>query len=565
MAARLSLVGLMLGLCVACTNSDAGPQTESGEEPVWVASGATYTPPPIDADIEPPSGWLESACDLPREILQRIWRGHYPGRSPELQVVPREPHLFGYFLGQTHSGPWDYVQEVPFVFYGPGFIRNTGEISLDRQVTVADLAPTYAELLGVEAPSDRGRPLDEILVPEADRPGSPRLIVTVVWDGGGINVLDAWPRSWPNLAGLVDRGAAIEGVTVGSSPSVTPAVHTTMGTGTFPDEHGIIGIHQREEDGDLTAPFPGRQADKMVTPTLADTYDLVTGNAALVGMIAFKNWHLGMIGHSSGWPGGDKDIAALIDQQENITINTDVYELPSYLNRVPGLEAVIRNVDLDDGELDSKWMGHEVLDKPAPRRDTPVWSLFQTKLIKKLLQREGFGSDDVTDLFYTNYKQLDEIGHEWNMLYPEMKPSLEYLDGALGDLVDFLDREVGRNRWVLAVTADHGQGPLAEAAHAWPIQRGEMVDDISEHFGVEAEEIIQQALPAGAFVNRAGLRRNGITVEEIADFLITYAIGDNISEGMDVPDQYNNRLDELLFASAFPSDQKRRIMACASR
>jgi arylsulfatase A-like enzyme len=281
-------------------------------------------------------------------------------------------------------------------------------------------------------------------------------------------------------------------------------------------------------------------------------------------MIAFKNWHLGMIGHGSEWPGGDKDIAALIDQQETITINTDVYGLPSYLNRVPGLETVIRNIDLDDGELDSKWMGHEILDEPTARRDTPVWSLFQTKLIKKLFQREGFGDDGITDLFYTNYKQLDEVGHEWNMLYPEMKPALEYLDGELGDLVGFLDRQVGRNRWILAVTADHGQGPLAEAARAWPIQSGHMVDDISDHFGVEPDEIIQQAGPTGAFVNRAGLRRNGITVEEIADFLVTYTIGNNIPRGMDVPDQYKTRLDELLFASAFPSDQMRRIMACAT-
>lgn len=557
------MVFVVLAVLAGCTGSGDGSRTNNAGEPVWVTSGATYTPPPIDRDYKAAPGWLESACELPRDLLIRIWRGHYEGRSPELQVVPREPHLFGSFIGQTHSGPWDYVQEVPLVFYGPGFIRNTGELSLDREVTVADLAPTFAELLGVDAPNDRGRALDEILVPEAERPGRPRLIITVVWDGGGTNVLEAWPRSWPRLARLIDRGAAVEGATVGSSPSVTPAVHTTIGTGTFPDEHGIIGIHQREEDGDLVAPFPGRQAAKMVIPTLADTYDLSTGNAALIGMIAFKNWHLGMIGHGAGWPGADKDIAALVDQRENITINEDVYELPSYLNRVGGLDAVIRDIDLDDGELDSKWMGHEILDKPAPRRDTPVWSLFQTRLIKEMLRREGFGDDEVPDLFYTNYKQLDEIGHEWNMLYPEMKPSLEYLDGELADLQRFLNEEVGRNRWVLVVTADHGQGPLAEAARAWPIQRGHMADDIAAHFGVDTKEIFEQAVPTGAFVNRAGLKRNGITLEEISDFMLTYSIGDNIPQGMDVPEQYMSRLDEPLFAAAFPSDRKRRIMACA--
>ena len=67
----------------------------------------------------------------------------------------------------------------------------TGEV--DRPVTVAGIAPTAAELLkfdGFRAPD--GQPMTEALLPEAER-DVPKLLVTMVWDAGGINVLEEHP------------------------------------------------------------------------------------------------------------------------------------------------------------------------------------------------------------------------------------------------------------------------------------------------------------------------------------------------------------------------------------
>lgn len=507
-----------------------------------------------------PESWLRASCDLPSRYVRRLRRGYDPQRSGDIIPVPREPNYFGAFLGQSHSGPWDYLQEVPLVFYGPGFIRGRGRFASDREITVADLAPTLAELLDTEAPDGAGDPIPEVLLPESERNGEPRLILTVVWDGGGNNVLEAWPRTWPNLARMIEGGAA-PNATVGSSPSITPAVHATMGTGAWPKQTGIISIRQRI-GSTLTPAYPGQSPRLLEALTLADSYDQATGNAAKVGLIAFKSWHLGLIGHGAALAGGDRDHAIIINQEEELITNEDVYSLPAGLHSTPGLQRAIRRVDLDDGRIDSRWMGHEILDDPRARRDTPVWSIHQTQLIEALLESQGYGQDEVPDLFYTNYKQPDEVGHVWNMLYPEMKPTLEYVDAQLGRLERFLNGLVGRDRWVMVVTADHGQGVLPEEAGAWPISTSELVKDIGDEFGVRAQDLFQAAPAGGFWLNRTFARRRGITAARVADFLIRYRIQDNIFGDQEYPKQYSERNRDLLFEAAFPGRAMGRVWAC---
>ena len=477
-------------------------------------------------------------------------------------VVPREPNFFGAFVGQSHSGPWDYVQRVPLVFYGPGFIRSQGSLSTDREVTLADLTPTYAELLDTPSPSDVGAPIDEVLVPEASRPRPPKLILTVVWDGGGSNVLDAWPDAWPNLARMMAEGSSVEDVAVGSSPSVTPAVHSTMGTGAFPKQHGVVGIPIRV-DGAIKAAFPNKTPSNLLLPSLADLYDPTTGNRAKVGMLAFKSWHLGMIGHGAYRPGGDKDIAVIVDTNESLVTNRQWYTFPQSLKEVPGLQADIRSVDLDDGRLDSTWMGHEILRDKTLRRDSPAWTLHQTTLIKALLKRERFGEDDIPDLFYTNYKQPDEVGHAWNMLLPEMRPTLRYADDALGGLTRWLDRVVGHGQWVVAVTADHGQGPLAEASGAWPINMTELIGDAEERFGAAAGELVAESSPVGFWLDQEALASTRVSAERVARWLVGYRLEDNVEPGSEVPEGYRARVREPVLSAAFPSEALGRIWGCA--
>jgi arylsulfatase A-like enzyme len=62
--------------------------------------------------------------------------------------------------GTTHAMPYSYDNHVPLIFYGPGIRPGIRY----EAVTINDVAPTLAAILGVETPSGAtGRILGEIV------------------------------------------------------------------------------------------------------------------------------------------------------------------------------------------------------------------------------------------------------------------------------------------------------------------------------------------------------------------------------------------------------------------
>lgn len=547
----------------ACTGEGSATRDEPRSQPAVRADRPVFTPPTLRAAPSFDS-WFESACALPEAEVQRIRRGHFPGRSPDLYMVPREPNFFGGFTSTSHSGPWEYLQRIPLLFYGPGFFRTSGSIQRP-DTTLADIAPTLAELTDTEL-SDRavGHPVQEALGDSSDR--APKLIVVVIWDGGGWNVLETWPRSWPFLKRLMDRGTSVTNATVGSSPSVTPAVHATIGTGAFPKQHGVVDMHLRTEEDEMVRSFVSGSPQFINLPTYGDLHDLDTDNQAEIGMFAYHEFNMGMMGHGSFLPGGDRDIQIISPSAPTVefTATEEYFSLPDYLDDIGGFERLKREVDGRDGKIDGEWRGRS-LDDLHDVRHSPVWVQFQTKLIKEVIEREGFGDDDIPDLLFVNYKQIDDAGHDWNMLNPEMKDVIEETDNELRNLVRFLDRQVGEQEWAMALTADHGQAPDALRARAWPIGISILATDLGEHFGVPKEDLIDETRPTGLWLNDEGLATHGITAGEIADFIIDYRIEDNTTESKTLPPEYDTRRREPVFSSAFPSTEMGRVWNCTQR
>jgi len=479
----------------------------------------------FDREGELPS-FEAQACSLPSDYLLQTQRGYFEPRSGQISILPKTPaYMASGGGGWSHSGPWPYLQDIPLVFYGPGVIEEPAEV--DRPATLADVAPTIMTLLRGSVQTDDGDSLDEAarFSGRMLRRPPPKLILTVVWDGGGWNTLRRWPEAWPNLADLMQQGVSFTAATVGSNPSVTPAVHTTLGTGVFPHIHGITGVPMRDEDGEVVDAFlKGESARFIQAPTIAERWDEQNGNEALVGMLGYEPWHLGMIGQGAERDGGDKDDAIWLDVETNEWItNEDHYRLPPSVRDTEGLEDDIAELDAADGVLDRSWRGHEILDAPDRIEETPAFIKYHGRALMRMIEQEGYGDDDITDLLFTNFKQIDRVGHYFNMASEEVRDSLEETDRQLGEIVDFLDEEVGRERWALILTADHGQQPDAKDVNGYGIDPREVEADIRDEFG----DVVRAVWPTEIFLLEDEMERLGVTVEQIARFVGDYRLADN--------------------------------------
>jgi hypothetical protein len=492
---------------------------------------------------------IRSACSLPSKQLIRVWNGYRPRRSGDIQYVPKAPNYVGDWL--SHSGPWAYLQRVPMFFYGPGHVPALGRVG--RPVTMADLAPTLAEFLGFDFRAPDGKPMTEAVLPGSD---PPRLILTVVWDGGGIDVLHAYATSWDGVERLIHRGVWFDNATVGSSPSVTPAVHATLGTGAFPRNHGVMDLRFRI-GGELVSTRT-QVTKRLDVPSLADLYDVESGNRPVVGMVSAGGTQ-GMIGHGGLWEGGDLDIAVLNEggQFGAGTAMSEVFTFPRYVSEVSGLAGAVRRLDISDGAADGAWLGEVLPDTSGDLSDTPAFAEYQTAVTETVIRQEGFGADDVPDLMFVNYKQIDKVGHRWGFPSLHMEAVVESSDMAFTDLIGILDREVGRREWVIGLTADHGATPLPQTTGAYPINNYELADDIDARFDGDGDgtPVVRDIRPTQGWLDVDELEQNGATLDGVARFLMRYTVEENTVVGQPVvadPDQE-------VFSAAFPGAALERL------
>lgn len=484
-------------------------------------------------------------------LVRRARRGYVPFRSPDIVFIAREPNFVGSASMPVHSGPWDYLSDVPLVAYGPGHIAPG---TYEQRATMADLAPTAAKLVGYRRWPDRdGRVLDEMLR-GSRRP--PRLIVNVVWDGGGWNALEAHPDDWPYLAKLMETGASFTNFEIGSSPSVTPPIHTNLGTGAFPRRHGIPSLKMRAPNYDQIDPFGAMDGSRMKVTTLADEYDRARDNKPVTGMLGSVSWHLGMIGHGAALPGGDHDPVALVDKVTALTkTNPEVYSGANIADP-ERLEEFAAQLDAEDGERDQRWLGHP-LKTPEQIHYTPAIPDYEEWLLERFVTRKRFGADNVPDLLYVNFKTSDIAGHEFGMNSPEVGAAFKGQDENLRRFVRFLDARVGEGKWVLFVTADHGQAPYPRESGAWPIYGGELARDMNAVFDKTGDGIplIRSVGAAGIYVQLDEMNANDASLWKMSRWVAGYTVGENLKQGAKLPPRFEGRRDELLFDAVLARDR----------
>lgn len=92
---------------------------------------------------------------------------------------------------------------------------------------------------------------------------------------------------------------------------------------------------------------------------------------------------------------------------------------------------------------------------------------------EKCIDAEGLGTHDVPDLLTVSFSSNDLIGHVWGPDSQEVLDVTLRADAVLAELLAHLDAKVGKGRYAVVLTADHGVCPIPEqsAARGIPAKR----------------------------------------------------------------------------------------------
>jgi predicted AlkP superfamily pyrophosphatase or phosphodiesterase len=387
--------------------------------------------------------------------------------------------------------------------------------------------------------------------PAGTAEGRPRLVVVVV--------VDQLRGDLPARAASVSPGGGFERILKGGvvydqayyehATTATAPGHATLFTGAYPSQHGIVGNEWYERDAkqrttSVTSPAHGQDIGpyNLRSTTVGDELRLACGARCRVFGVSGKDrgavlpaGHVGKAFWFDTGRGGFRSsayYAALPDWVSawNAAIPKSMYPAQWTLLRepsaYPGAAADDRPFERPPPAL-GKTFPH-ALGEPGDAGyynlflHTPFVDALTLAFVRELVQVEGLGRNDTPDLLSVSLSATDYVGHSFGPESLESADNLARLDRELDDFIGFLDERVGRERYLLVLTADHGLGATPEyaATLGFPAQR---VDADSLAATVNRElatrlrvpsPAVSAFLPPELYLDRAKLAAAGVALKD---------------------------------------------------
>lgn len=296
--------------------------------------------------------------------------------------------------------------------------------------------------------------------------------------------------------------------------------HATIYTGTTPSVHGIVGnmwydkfqermVYCAEDKSVFAVGAPNNSALQMsprnlLVTTLGDELKLATNHRSKVIGVALKD-------RSSIFPAGYFSNGTYwLDVKSGDFITTDFYTktLPAWVqqfnerklaqeyakkrwNTLLPIDQYIES-DKDDSHYEGKYSHEEkpvFPHTPEEIRNLPYspWgSTLTTEMAKAALLNEQLGKDAITDLLAISYSSTDYVGHLFGTSSIEAEDTYLRLDQELEGLLNFLDIEVGKDQYLVFLSADHGapynRGYMSERRYfKWAVMGPAIQDSLNHH------------------------------------------------------------------------------------
>lgn len=405
---------------------------------------------------------------------------------------------------------------------------------------------------------------------------SPKLVTVIVIDGFRADRL----TKFEDLFGeggfrlLMERGAYFTNAHYGHLTTYTAVGHATIPSGSYAYRNGMVGNDWYDrgrkvrvyccEDaeaqylGEPTKKHAGTSPKNLLGTTVGD--ELLMSNNFQSKAIAISLKDRGAI-----LPGGKLGKAYWWSSATGRFITTTYYmkDYPDWVKqfnegrpadkyfgkewtRLVSESAYARSArDNRPYETDMKGNGrtfpHRItggLDKPG--RDfyealewTPFADEVTLEFAKAAVVHEQLGKRGVPDFLSVSLSGNDLVNHLFGPESQEAQDIVLRLDRMLADFFQFLDREVGLDHVVVALTADHGFMPIPEWSAELGLDAGRidpekmiqaLNDALSAKFG--KENWVEAWWNPTIYLDQEAIKKHGLNPSEVekaaGDFLLTY-------------------------------------------
>jgi hypothetical protein len=356
-------------------------------------------------------------------------------------------------------------------------------------------------------------------IPGAAQGAAPPLAVILVVDQLRSDYLENPKVPWrAGFRRLLAEGARFVDAEYPYMNTVTCAGHATIGTGTYPRTHGMVlnGWYDRERRASIACTDDaaarhisyGREARSgssgrlLLAPTLADELRSQRPGARIVSLSLKARSAIGLAGH------GGTAVTWVDDGAANFVTSRAyaddlVGPVAQFLKRDPFEADAKKTWTLRDEPSTYRYPDASVGARPQQLRtglfphrigalkgtEAPFFTLWQSspysdayleRFAEALIDAFELGRRDATDFLGVSLSALDLVGHAFGPESREVEDHMRRLDDTIGAFVAALDQKVGRDRWVLAFSSDHGVAPIAVASGGGRITTDDARDRIEE-------------------------------------------------------------------------------------
>ena len=316
----------------------------------------------------------------------------------------------------------------------------------------------------------------------------PRLVVQITFDQLRGDLLERYkPALHGGLRRIMDQGYWVKHGEAAHGITVSWPGHSTLATGLYPSHHGLtanewwmeVDGRWQEVDAADDARYrelgrmgrPGKSTINMTAATIGDWFKASSAQSKVVAIgsdaaIPYGGrrpdalfWYDGAAGGFTTSTNYATSLPTWIDRlNERIaglplswtySGNPAWLTLASHPQRCPAFHPDAgfphRYLPGENGRSAHSWLG-----------STPLADEELLREAGEIVRINGLGSDNIPDYLNIAIGSTDSVGHEFGPVSAEQLDTIIRMDRALGSFLDDLDRTVGKNRYVVAISADHG-------------------------------------------------------------------------------------------------------------